>query len=154
MRPSSMTEPISASASIARPASTSCSMEVLCVPDRLGAGDALVDREAKARAERLADRLRLAIVRVTSSRVGGKRQISSSVAWVSALTGLKLTLPQSFVQISVRMSATTGALKPARVKACDSAATRGVSYCRFRPSEKRLPSIWLITPGAAISAAG
>ena len=39
-----------------------------------------------------------------ASRVGWNLQISSSVACVSALIGLKLRLPQSFVQISARIS--------------------------------------------------
>ena len=44
----------------------------------------------------------------------------------SALIGLKVRLPQSFVQISVRTSLSTGDLKPARVKSSDSAAIRSV----------------------------
>ena len=38
-----------------------------------------------------------------SARVAGSEQITSSVAWVSALIGLRQTLPQSFSQISSRM---------------------------------------------------
>ena len=45
--------------------------------------------------------------------------MSASVAWVSALIGLKVTFPQSFSQISPRMSALTGALKPALERASD-----------------------------------
>ena len=53
----------------------------------------------------LGDRLRLgASSPAASARVGGNRQMSSSVAWVSALIGLKARLPQSFIQISARMS--------------------------------------------------
>ncbi len=44
------------------------------------------------------------IMFAASSRVSGKRQMSTSVAWVSALIGLKLRLPHSLSQISVRMS--------------------------------------------------
>ncbi len=47
---------------------------------------------------------------------------------MSALTGLKVRLPQSFVQISVRTSASAGDLKPALVKSSDSAAMRSV-FC-------------------------
>ena len=50
--------------------------------------------------------------------------MSSSAAWVSALTGLRLRLPHSFIQISARMSVMTGALKPARFSVSARAATR------------------------------
>jgi hypothetical protein len=56
-----------------------------------------------------------------SARVKGFRQIPASVAPVSALIGLKLRLPQSFVQISARMSVTTAALKPAAVNVTETA---------------------------------
>ena len=52
--------------------------------------------------------------------------MSSSVARVSALIGLKVRLPQSFIQISVRTSVSTGDLKPAREKSSASAATRAL----------------------------
>ena len=45
--------------------------------------------------------------------------MSSSVAPVSALIGLKLRLPHSLTQISARMSRATGALKPAVISAFD-----------------------------------
>ena len=41
--------------------------------------------------------------------------MSSSVAWVSALIGLKVRLPHSFIQISARTSLSAGDLKPALV---------------------------------------
>ena len=65
-----------------------------------------------------------------SLRVGAKRQMPSSVAWVSALIGLKLRLPQSLVHISLRTSLTTGALKPALAKASDTRRIRSL----FEPS--------------------
>ena len=60
-----------------------------------------------------------------SSRVSGNCSSPTSVACVSALIGLKLRLPQSLSQISLRMSAITGALKPARVNAAEIACARG-----------------------------
>ena len=49
----------SASISIGRPRSRSCSIEVLCAPTAAGAGDAPVDVDREVDAERLADRLGL-----------------------------------------------------------------------------------------------
>jgi len=66
-RASSSTEPTSASSSVARPASMSCSMEVLCAPTRAAALDAPLERHAEADAELAGDGLRLAHHR------GGKR---------------------------------------------------------------------------------
>ena len=79
--------------------------------------------------------------------------MSSSIARVSALIGLKARLPQSFVQISARTSARTGDLKPALKKIRDSAATRSLLAPSISASGKRLPSMCLITPGLSISAA-
>ena len=94
-----------------------------------------------------------AIIAAASVRVGGKRQMSSSVARVSALIGLKVRLPQSFIQISVRTSLSTGDLKPAREKSSASAATRALFEPSISASGRRLPSTWRMTPGLSISAA-
>jgi hypothetical protein len=67
----------------------------------LGAGDALVERDLEAHAQRLGDRLRLGIMPRPARVSAGKRQMSSSVAWVSAEIGLKLRLPHSLTQISL-----------------------------------------------------
>jgi hypothetical protein len=67
--------------------------------------------------------------------------MSSSVAWVSALTGLKITLPQSLSQISLRMSLLIGALNPASRIAPAIARIRSLSLPSGSPSVKRLPSI-------------
>ena len=50
-----------------------------------------------------------------TARVPGSSAMTSSVAWVSALIGLKHRLPQSFSQISSRMRSSTGASNPAAV---------------------------------------
>ena len=80
--------------------------------------------------------------------------MSSSVAWVSALMGLKLRLPHSLTQISERISRDTGALNPAAIIDLASASTRGVRAPFSSPSENRLPSMTLTTPGSINSAAG
>ena len=94
------------------------------------------------------------IMLAASSRVAGNRQMSSSVACVSALIGLKLKLPQTLSQISERMSIDTGALKPAALKASLMARMLGVSVPSSSPSVKRLPSMTLMTPGRITSLAG
>ena len=80
--------------------------------------------------------------------------MSTSVACVSALTGLKLRLPQSLSQISLRMFFETGALKPALVKLAETASMRGVVEPSSSPSVKRLPSTTWTTPGDTRFAAG
>ena len=94
------------------------------------------------------------IIRAASSRLSGKRQISSSVACVSALIGLKLRLPHSLTQISERMSRDIGALNPAAIIDLLSASMRGVRWPSSSPSVKRLPSMTLTTPGSTNSDAG
>ena len=61
------------------------------------------------------------IIAMLSSRVSGNWSRSTSVAWVSALMGLKLRFPQILSQISPRMSLVMGALKPAFVSAAEMA---------------------------------
>ena len=80
--------------------------------------------------------------------------MSCSVACVSALIGLKLRLPHSLTQISLRMSRDTGALKPAAISDLLSASMRGVRWPSSSPSVKRLPSTSRTTPGSTSSAAG
>ncbi len=89
-----------------------------------------------------------------SSRVAGSSQMSTSVAWVSALIGLKLMLPHSFSQISERMSVRTGALRPAATSVAETFLTRALSLPSSSPTGKRSPSRCRMTPGAAISPAG
>ena len=113
-----MTEP-------SRPRSSAAVLDVLhhrglVRADALGAGDPLFDAETQTDAER-SPTAALPVIAAASARVGAKQQMSSSVAWLSALTGLKVTLPQSFIQISARTSASAGDLKPALVKSSDSA---------------------------------
>jgi len=52
--------------------------------------------------------------------------MSTRVAWVSALIGLKLRLPHSLSQISPRRSLMIGALNPALVRLAEMAWIRGV----------------------------
>ena len=87
-------------------------------------------------------------------RVRSKLQMSSSVACVKADTGLKVRLPQSLTQSSLRMSVDTGVLNPAAIMACANAVTRSDFSPLGSPKVKRLPSMSLTTPGATNSAAG
>ena len=73
---------------------------------------------------------------------------------MSALTGLKATLPRSLTQISCRMFARIGARSPARPMAADSARARSEVEPSSSPIEKRSPSVCSITPGEAMAAAG
>ena len=67
-------------------------------------------RDGETNVKRLADGLSLRIISAARACVSANLQISSNVACVSALIGLKLELPQSFVHISARTLLTTGAL--------------------------------------------
>ena len=94
------------------------------------------------------------IIWTLSSRVSGNCNRPTSVACVNALIGLKLRFPHSLSQISLRMSAITGALKPARVNAAEMACTRGDVEPLGSPSANRLPSTTCTTPGSSSVAAG
>ena len=80
--------------------------------------------------------------------------MSTSVAWVSALIGLKVELPQSFTQSSERRSLETRTLNPASRSSFAVLRSRSVSELSTSPSEIRSPSTWRMTPGETMSAAG
>ena len=63
--------------------------------------------------------------------VDGSPQISSSVARVKTLIGFRATLPQSFTQISLRMSSRTGACSPAAMSSSASRRTPGTWLREF-----------------------
>ena len=84
----------------------------------------------------------------------GSAQITSSVARVSALIGLNDRLPQSLIQISSRILARIGALRPAAISAWDRRSVRSVFSPEGSPSVNRSPSTSWITPGSGTSAAG
>ena len=132
----------------------SCSIEVLCAPTAsapaIRCSRLILKTTPSFSATVRASRIMLA----ASSRDSGWRQMSCSVACVSALIGLKLRLPHSLIQISARMSLLTGDLKPAFISACDRASMRGLRLPSGSPSVKRLPSMTLTTPGSTSSAAG
>ena len=94
------------------------------------------------------------IIARARARVPGSATMSSSVAWVSALIGLKLRLPHSLTQISSRMRGLTGAFSPAAMKTSDRRVTRSLRLPSGSPRVKRSPSISSITPGSGTSAAG
>ena len=88
-----------------------------------------------------------------TARVPSSATISSSVPPVSAEIGLKERLPQSLTQISLRMSARTGAVQPGRDERLRQAPARARVFSPDgSPSGKRSPSTWRMTPGASISA--
>ena len=118
MRPTSITEPTSASISGSRPASTSCSIEVLCLPTRSAPAMRFSSVTRKVMPSRSATACASRIIAAARSRVSGNWQMSTSVECVSALIGLKVRLPHSLSQISERMLSSTGALRPARAKVC------------------------------------
>lgn len=90
----------------------------------------------------------------TRRRVGGCRQISTIVARVSALIGLKATLPISLIQMSSRRFGSTGHFSPPAIIASLSAVHRAEIPPPGSPMEKRVPSRWRITPGASMTVAG
>ena len=108
--------------------------------DLAGALDAALDVDAEFDAEafRRSPCVSTMIAR-DSARVEGSVQITSSVAWVSALIGLKQTLPQSFSQISSRMRSSTGAFRPAATKSSARRCTSEVISPEGSPSGKLLP---------------
>jgi hypothetical protein len=153
-RPSSATEPTSASISGARPASMSCSIEVLCRPTFSAPAMRLSSVTRNSTPSLPATCWASRIMLAASSRDGGYWQMSCSVECDRLLIGLKVRLPQSLSQISPRMSCSTGALKPAAVKQFEIRVTRAVVLPSSSPSGKRSPSMWRTTPGASSSDAG
>src|SRR2546421_7042048 len=115
-RASSITAPTSASSSVARPASTSCSIDVLWLPTRAAPSMRRSSETRKAMPSLPATACASRIIAAARARVEDSLQMRSSFARVSALIGLKQRLPQSFSQISARMSASTGAFRPAASK--------------------------------------
>jgi hypothetical protein len=118
-RASSTTEPTSASISGARPASTSCSIDVLCLPTFSAPAMRLSSVTRNSMPSLCATACASRIIAAASSRVSGYWQMSTSVECDRLLIGLKVRLPHSFSQISERMLSSTGALKPALVKHAD-----------------------------------
>src|SRR6266481_4762217 len=153
-RPSSTTDPTSASSSGRRPASTSCSMEVLWWTTLSAPAIRLSRLTRNTMPSLCAMVCASVIIAAASARVAGNWQMSASVERVSALMGLKVRLPQSLSQISARMSSSTGALNPARAKHCETRCTRSLLVPSSSPTGKRSPSICFTTPGAMSSAAG
>ena len=88
-RPISWTTVTSGSISIARPRSRSCSIEVLCAPTLRGALDPALDIDAEPDALLVADLLRFQHHGPGDRARSGSVVITSRVAWVSALIGLK-----------------------------------------------------------------
>ena len=118
-RASSTTEPSSASISSVRRASTSCSIEVLWCPTRSAPAMRFSIGTRKVMPSLSAMLCASLIMSCARSRLKGYWQMPASVARDSALIGLKVRFPHSFNQISARMSLSTGACRPPRMKHSD-----------------------------------
>jgi hypothetical protein len=133
-RPSSCTDVTSASISMGRPRSRSCSIEVLCAPTAAPPSIRLSTEMGKRTPSFSAIAWASTIIARATARVPSSVQITSSVAWVSALIGLKERLPQSLTQSSSRIFGRTGAFSPAATSAWASASTRGDARPKARPA--------------------
>ena len=140
-RPSSTTAPMSASVSSALPDSASCSIEVLCLPTRSAPAMRFSSGTRNEIPSFDATSCASVIIFAASARASGNRQMSTRVAWVSALIGLKERLPHALSQISERMFSSTGALNPARCSVSDNALTLSVTTPSSSPTGNRVPSI-------------
>ena len=87
----------------------------------------------------------------TSRDTSGSRTISTKVALVKALIGLKATLPMILTHISCRIRMVTGARKPAATRVCAMLRERSEREPSGSPKEIRFPSMRRITPGSQIS---
>ena len=143
-----------ASSSSCLPASRSCSMEVLWCPT-FSAPRNRFSIEMSGVAPTLAAMSSVSSISwITSCRVLGCSQIWTIVALVSALSGLKATLPISLIQMSLRRSASTGAFSPPAIIASLNAIQRCEISPDGSPIENRVPSRCRITPGASMVVAG
>src|SRR2546422_823718 len=71
---------------------------------------------------------------------------------VSADTGLKLTLPSSFTQNSFSMNSLVTASNPAAASASAMHRVRAVFAPPGSPRIRRLPMLWLMSPGSGVEA--
>ncbi len=132
----------------------SCSIEVLCLPTFAAPAMRRSRLTRNAMPSFSATACASPIIAAARVRVASFSQMSTRVARVRALIGLKLRLPQSLSQISARMSSRTGALKPARPKHSDTRVARSLRLPSSSPSGSRSPSMCATTPGATSSEAG
>jgi len=93
------------------------------------------------------------IARATA-RISGSVAICAMVARVSALSGLKQTLPSSLSQISSRIRDRMGALSPPLMRAAAMARHRSLDVPSSSPRERRVPSTCSTTPGPTRVVAG
>ncbi len=77
--------------------------------------------------------------------------ISAMVARDSALIGLKAALPSSLIQMSCRMSSSTGHFRPPATMASLKSRHRCETGPAGSPMEKRVPSRWRTWPGPSSS---
>mmetsp|Transcript_33974 Transcript_33974/g.62178 ORF Transcript_33974/g.62178 Transcript_33974/m.62178 type:complete len:205 (+) Transcript_33974:179-793(+) len=151
---SSTTAAIRASTSVGFPASTSCKVDGLWLPTlaapairwSLPTSMVIPNLPAISFASSIALR--------AIATEGGYVAITPTVACVSAPIGLKHILPRSFTHKFERMLSSTGALKPAAVRAALNSCTLGVTLSSSSPSGSKVPSVCTTSPGALRCAAG
>src|SRR5262249_34314565 len=93
-RPISWTTVTRGSSSTGRPRSRSCSIEVLCAPTLRAPSMRRSTSTRNLTPKFSAIAWASSMIAFDSARVPGSMQITSSVAWLKALIGLKQTLPQ------------------------------------------------------------
>ena len=101
--------------------------------------DAAFDVDAEMHAERSPIAFASSIIARATARVPGSEAMTSSVACVRALIGLKQRLPHSFSQISSRMLSITGAFSPAAANRSDKRLARSVDSPDGSPSGNLSP---------------
>ena len=79
------------------------------------------------------------IIALATARLPGSAVMTSSVAVVSALIGLKAMLPHSFTHNSSRMRGRTGAFRPAAINRADSVLARSERVPSGSPRLNRSP---------------
>ena len=114
-------------------------MEVLCAPTSAPPAMRLSTVSANLTPSFSATPWPSTIMARQTACVPGSAITLSSVAPVSALTGLKAMLPHSLTQSSSRMRGRTGALRPALMSSSESRAARSLRLPSGSPRVKRSP---------------
>ena len=149
--PISCTAPTRASSSSARPASASCSIEVLKPPSwrasaRRSSPDWPIGQPICAPINAAS-----CIVRSTKACTSGSSSRRSVAAPVRALTGFIVMLPHSLYQMAWRMSALGSAMKPACASALHTVVVRIESPPAGSPTISRSPNPCRTRPGSGLA---
>ena len=139
--PISCTAPTMASSSIARPASTSCSIEVRKTPSSRASFIRSSPDWPMAQPMRAPTAAASAMPRSMKACTSGSARMTSVVSPVRAETGFIVMFPHNLYQTSRRMSALGSALKPASASAPHTAATRSERPPSGSPTIRRSPKL-------------